>query len=194
MRRFAVPVAVLALAVPLAAGCGGGGGSSTTSSTTTTTTSTESTSSATDWANGFCSAFKDWSNELKGLGQDLQSNPTKDNLEASGDKIKSANENLSDQLKDLGRPDIEGGQQAKDVVDQLADQIRSDSDQIANALKDISTASDIVTAASTVTSTLVTLQSQVTSALSQLKTISADSGDALKNALSDASACQSISG
>jgi hypothetical protein len=192
MRRLALPVAVLALAVPLAAGCGGGGdggGGSTT--TTEETTTTEQTASATDWANGFCSAFKDWSSEMSGISQDLQSNPTKDNLQATGDKIKTANGNLADSLKALGRPDIENGGQAKDVVDKLADQIKSDSDQISNALSDVSSASDIVTAASSLTSTLATLQTQVTNALSQLQTIGENQKQALKDALTNASACQS---
>jgi polyhydroxyalkanoate synthesis regulator phasin len=194
MPRLALPVAVLAFAVPLAAGCGGGGGSTTTTEQATTTeqtTTAEQTASATDWANGFCSAFKDWSSEMTGIGQDLQNEPTKDNLQATGDKIKTANANLADSLKALGRPDIENGGQAKDVVDELADQIKSDSDQISNALKDVSSASEIVTAASTLTATLATLQTQVTNALSELQKIGESQKQALKDALANASACQS---
>ena len=190
MRRFAVPVAVLAVALPLAAGCGGGGGSSSTS--TETTTSSETTAAAGDWANGFCSAFKDWTAALKPIAQSLQSTPTKANLQSSVGDIKDANATLADDLKGLGKPDVSGGGQAKDVVDQLADQVKSDSDQIAGALDNLSTTSDLVAAAGVVTNTLLTLQSQVADALTQLKTISSNAGDSLKSAITNATACQSF--
>lgn len=196
MRRFAVPVAVLAVTLPLAAGCGGGGGggstTSSTTSSTTTTTSTQTTAAAGDWANGFCSAFKDWTAALKPIAQSLQSTPTKENLQSSVGDIKDANKTLADDLKGLGKPDVSGGGQAKDVVDKLADQIKSDSDQIAGALDNLSTTSDLVAAAGVVTNTLLTLQSQVADALTQLKTISANAGDSLKSAITNATACQSF--
>ena len=198
MRRFAVPVAVLAVALPLAAGCGGGGGggstTSSTTSSTTTTTSTQTTAAAGDWANGFCSAFKDWTAALKPIAQSLQNTPTQENLQSSVGDIKDANKTLADDLKGLGKPDVSGGGQAKDVVDQLADQIKSDSDQIAGALDNLSTTSDLVAAAGVVTNTLLTLQSQVADALTQLKTISSNAGDSLKSAITNATACQSFNG
>ena len=40
--------------------------------------------------------------------------------------------------------------------------------------------------------TLLTLQSQVADALTQLKTISANAGDSLKSAITNATACQSF--
>src|SRR5215203_4925372 len=190
-RRATALVAASLIAVPFVAGCGGGGGSSSTTSSTTTASSTESTASATDWANGFCGAFKDWSNTLKPIGQNLQSNPTKDNLQAAGDDIKGANETLADDLKGLGKPDISGGDEAKSAVNTLADQIKADSDTISNALSNTSTAGELVAAASAVTTTLLTLQNQVKNTLSQLKTINSENGS-LKDAFSDASNCQAL--
>jgi hypothetical protein len=191
--RVAVVVAALGLAVPFVAGCGGGSGdSSSTTETTATTTTGESTAAAGDWANGFCGAFRDWANTLKPIGQSLQSNPTRDNLESAGDDIKDANDTLADDLKGLGKPEISGGDEAKSAVNTLADQIKEDSDTISNALTDISDASELVAAASTVSSTLLTLQSQVKNTLSQLKTINADNGS-LKDAFNDASNCQALS-
>ena len=195
MRRFAVPVAVLAVALPLAAGCGGGGGGSTTSSTTSSTTTTTSTRSRRPRATGRTGSARrsrTGRTALKPIAQSLQSTPTKENLQSSVGDIKDANKTLADDLKGLGKPDVSGGGQAKDVVDQLADQIKSDSDQIAGALDNLSTTSDLVAAAGVVTNTLLTLQSQVTDALTQLKTISANAGDSLKSAITNATACQSF--
>jgi hypothetical protein len=191
MVRLLLALTVLATTAAFVAGCGGSGGGSSTTTESTTTTTTESNASAGDWANGFCGAFKDWANTLKPIGQSLQSNPTKDNLESAGDDIKGANETLADDLKGLGKPDISGGDEAKSAVNTLADQIKEDSDTISNALSDISTAGELVAAASAVSSTLLTLQSQVKNTLSQLKTINADNGT-LKDAFNDASNCQSL--
>lgn len=190
--RAAVLLAALGVAVPFVAGCGGGG-SSTTTGSTTTATSTESTASATDWANGFCGAFKDWANALKPIGQSLQSNPTKENLQSAADDIKSANETLADDLKGLGRPDITGADEVKSAVNTLADQIRTASDTISSALSNVSSATEIVAAASTLSTALLTLESQVKSTVNQLKQIDASGDGSLKDALTNASNCKSVS-
>jgi hypothetical protein len=185
--RLLVILASLSVAVVLVAGCGGGGGGSSTSSS-------GNTESAGDWANGFCGAFKDWTTTLKPIGQSLQSNPTKANLQSAADKITTANETLASELKNLGKPDIEGGGQAKDVVNHLGDQIKSDSDKVSSAMKNISTTSDLISAAGVVSTTLLELQSQVKEAVASLKAISQDQSDKLKNAIDSASNCKALTG
>jgi hypothetical protein len=185
VRRLLLSLATLAMATTLLAGCGGGGGSSTSSS---------GTQSAGDWANGFCGAFKDWASALKPIGKDLQSNPTKANLQSAADEIKTANETLASDLKGLGKPDVAGGQQAKDVVSKLADQIKADSDKVSSALKNISTTSDLISAAGVVSTTLLELESQVKEAVASLKAISQDQSGALKDAVDNASNCKSLTG
>jgi polyhydroxyalkanoate synthesis regulator phasin len=184
VRPLLVTVAVLAIAAPLVAGCGGGSSSSTTSSTNGTGTS------ATEWAGGFCSAFSTWASALEPIGQDLQSNPTKKNLQSSADKIRSANDELANDLGSLGKPDLPRAQEAKNVVDDLADQIKKDSDTISQALSNTSTVSEIVQAAATISTSLVNLQTQVQDAVLQLNSI--DKTDSLKNAFNDASACKAL--
>ena len=184
MRPLLVTVAVLAIAVSLVAGCGGGGSSTTTSSTNGTT------ASATEWAGGFCNAFSTWASTLKPIGQDLQTNPTKENLESSADKIRSANDELADDLKSLGRPDLPRAQEAKNVVDDLADQIQKDSDTISQALSNTSTVSELIQAAATISTSLVNLQTQVQSAVSQLNSI--DKTGSLKDAFNDAPECKAL--
>jgi len=183
VRPLLVTVAVLAIAVPLVAGCGGGGSS-------TTTSTNGATTSATEWAGGFCSAFSTWASTLKPIGQDLQTNPTKENLQSSADKIRSANDELATDLRSLGKPDLPRAQEAKNVVDDLADQIKKDSDTISQALSNTSTVSEIVQAAATISTSLVNLQTQVQDAVLQLNSI--DKTDSLKNAFNDASACKTL--
>jgi polyhydroxyalkanoate synthesis regulator phasin len=104
--------------------------------------------------------------------------------------IRSANEELASDLKSLGKPDLPRAQEAKNVVDNLADQIKADSDKISQALKNTSTVSEIVQGAAAISTSLVNLQTQVQSAVSQLNSI--DKTDSLKNAFNDASACKAL--
>ena len=200
MRRFptrALAVAAVPIVVALLAGCGGGGGGSSTTTSETSTSSTETTAttnteSLTDWANGFCSAFGSWSTTMTAIGKDLQQTPTKDNLQSAGDDVKSANETLANQLKGLGKPDIERGGEAKNVIDQLATQIGAASDKITSALQNLSTVTELATAATAVSAALVTLQTQVNDAVSQLKSIAEDKKGSLKDALKNASSCKAL--
>jgi hypothetical protein len=171
-------------AVLLLAGCGGGG-----SSDTTTTTALQS---ATEWAGNFCGAFSTWKSSLGPIGQSLLSNPTKESLQSAGDDIRSANDALVDDLKSLGKPAIPRGEEAKDVVDQLATDIKGDSDKISNAVSDVSTVADIVDAASVVSTTLVQLETQVQDAVTDLKAIRADEDNSLNQAFADAPACADL--
>jgi hypothetical protein len=129
---------------------------------------------------------------MKGIGNDLQSNPTKANLQSTGDDIKSANQTLVDDLRGLGRPDITPGQDAKDATDELATQIDADSDKITNSLEDLSSVSDLANAASVVTTTLATLQTQVNNTVNQLQSIAQDDSGSLKDALKNASSCKTL--
>jgi hypothetical protein len=196
LPRAGLAIALVAIALPLLAGCGGGGSTSTTSETTTTsaetTTSTEATASTTDWANGFCTAFATWTAAMKGIGTALQSNPTKANLQSTGDDIKSANQTLVDDLRGLGKPDIPRGQDAKDATDELATKIDADSEKITNSLQDLSSVSDLANAASVVTTTLATLETQVNDTLNQLQSIAQDESGSLKDALKNSSACKEL--
>ena len=171
-------------AVLLLAGCGGGG-----SSDTTTTTALQS---ATEWAGDFCGAFSTWKSSLGPIGQSLLSNPTKKSLQAAGDDIRNSNDALVDDLKSLGKPPLPRGEEARSVVDQLATDIKNDSDKISNAVSNASTVSDIVDAASVVSTTLVQVETQVQDAVTDLKAIRADEDNSLKQAFADAPACADL--
>ena len=175
-------------AVLLLAGCGGGG-----SSDTTTTTALQS---ATEWAGDFCGAFSTWKSSLGPIGQSLLSNPTKKSLQAAGDDIRPVDQHRvlagADDLKSLGKPPLPRGEEARSVVDQLATDNNNDSDKISNAVSNASTVSDIVDAASVVSTTLVQVETQVQDAVTDLKAIRADEDNSLKQAFADAPACADL--
>jgi hypothetical protein len=183
-----IGIAPLVAAALLVAGCGGGGGSTTSTSDTTTS----GTKSASDWADGVCNSLSSWISTLKPIAQDLQSNPTKDSLKTAGENVKDANSQLVDDLEGLGKPDLPRGEAAKDVIEDLAGQLRTDSDQISSALSDISGVSGLVAAATSLSSTLVSMGNQIEQSLNKLESIDKDQNGSLSEAFKDSSDCQSL--
>ena len=104
---------------------------------------------------------------------------------------KSATETLSSDLKGLGKPDTQAGQQAKDSLDQLSTSLQKDVTTIENAVKGVSGVSGVVAAVSTLTTTLATMGTQVKATFTDLQGL--DKGE-LKDAFASSSACNSLTG
>jgi len=179
MKLALLPVALAAL---LAAGCGGSSSSS-------------SSPSPKDWADGLCSAITTWSNSVKTAGESLKSgNLQKGDLKKSTTEIKSATNTFADDLKALGKPNTDAGQQAKDAIDKLATQVNDDVDQLQSAVNDAvgtGTTKSAVTAASSIATTLSTMSTQIGSAASKRQ--QADAKGDLEQGFRDAPACKKLS-
>ncbi len=167
-----VAAALAAGALIVLAGCGG---------------SDSSGSSAESWANDLCSSVTTWTDSVKAAGDALKQNPTKAGVEDALDSVKSASSTLEDDLKGLGKPDLEAGDQMKTTVDGLSSDLSTGVDQIESETKDVSGVSGVMTAISSVSGTLATMQQQVSAAFTELK--GADAQGELKQAFSDASSC-----
>ena len=74
-----------------------------------------------------------------------------DSLESAADDVKGATDTLVEDLKGVGKPDLEAGEQAKDSVDQLSDELENEVDKIESAVDDVSGVSGVLSAVSTVT-------------------------------------------
>ena len=170
--------AVAASLVFVAAGCGSSGGGST---TTTSASATET------WASGVCSSITTWQAAIKSAAGSVKSNPTKSGLQTAAGGAKSATEALASDLKGLGKPDTQAGQQAKDSLDQLSTSLQKDVTTIENAVKGISGVSGVLGAVSTVTTTLATMGTEVKTIFTEL-----DTKGELKNAFASSGACNSI--
>ena len=179
MKLALLPVALAAL---LVAGCGGSSSSS-------------SSPSPKDWADGLCSAITTWSNSVKTAGESLKSgNLQKGDLKKSTTEIKSATNTFADDLKALGKPNTDAGQQAKDAIDKLATQVNDDVDQLQSAVNDAvgtGTTKSAVTAASSIATTLSTMSTQIGSAASKRQ--QADAKGDLEQGFRDAPACKKLS-
>lgn len=180
--RGLVAVIVLAAAI-LAAGCGG---SSSSSGTATESAATP----AEDWANGVCEAFTTWQSSITEAGQAVGNNPTEQGITSAGDEIRSATQTLADDLRGLGRPDTESGQEAKAAIDQLATNLDASLQKITDAMENASGTAGAVAAASTITTTLATMGSQVGTTSQQLEQL--DSQGELSDAFAQADSCAGL--
>src|SRR5437667_10284402 len=123
-RGSACLMAVVALAT-LAAGCGGKSSSS------------QSTSAA-DWADGLCSALASWSTSVRAETTSLKGNVTESSLKSASAEVTKATDKLESDLKGLGTPDTESGKKARETLDTLAGQLKTDAQTIDNAGKEVS--------------------------------------------------------
>jgi len=175
-RRLALLFAVLTLAA-LAAGCGG--------------SSSSDTSSTTDWANGLCSAITTWTTSLKSATDSLKGgNISKESLQGAADDVTSATDTFVDDLKGLGKPDTQAGQQAKDSVDKLAGELKSDVSGIEDAVSGVSSVSGALAALPTVSASLSSMSSQFKSTFSELQQL--DAKGELQDAFQQADSCKSL--
>lgn len=166
---------VLAAAL-LAAGCGG---------------SDDETSGASDWANSVCSALTTWKTSVSSAVTSVQGgNLSENSLESAVDDVSDATSTLADDLEDAGRPDTDDGQKAKDVVDQLADDIEGGVQTIGDAIDDASGGTGLLQVISTVSGTLATMGDQVAAAVDQLEQL--DPVGELTDALNNADECSSL--
>jgi hypothetical protein len=177
MSRFRISIAALvALGALVAAGCGGGD---------------DEANATTQWADGLCSAVTTWQDSLSQTAQTLKEGGlSKDGLSSAVDDAKSATDTLIDDVKGLGKPDTDAGQQAKDSVDQLTTSLQGDLGTIESAVSGASGVSGVLSAVSVVSQTLVTMGSQVTSTVTGLQSL--DAGQELQQAFDDASSCDSL--
>jgi hypothetical protein len=171
--RLLGAVLVLSTAL-LASGCG-----SDKSAATTTTTS------AADWASGFCSAVTTFKNSLTDTANTLTGNISKAGLQNAVDEAKSATDTFVSTTKDLGKPNTSDGQQAKATLDTLSSQLEADVTSVQSA-----TDSGVLAGISKATGALATAQTQITTAYNQLKGL--DAKGELGDAFSQASSCSSL--
>jgi hypothetical protein len=179
MRLSVALASLLALAV-LAAGCGGGGGGS------------SSTKDPKDWADGVCSAINTWTDSLRSASQSVTGgNLSENSLKQAASDLDDSTAQLKDDLDNLGKPDLESGDKAKQSIDTLSTNISGNVDKINGAIKDAQNGGSIVNALTTVTSTIQTMGTEVQTTFDDLKNL--DPAGELKSAFENASSCKSTS-
>ena len=173
-------LALSVLTVALAAGCGGDDGG-------------DGGSATADWANDVCEAVSTWSESVRTTAESLRSGtPTPDGLKDAVDEFRDSTQTLVDDLKGLGKPDTEAGDEAKEALDKLADDVDENVQKLEDAADDASGVEGIVAAATTISTTLATMGQQLSSTFSELEGL--DASGELEDAFRDADSCDEISG
>jgi hypothetical protein len=168
--------AVLLSLVVLAAGCG-----------------KSKPKTATDWANGVCSAVSTWTTSLGDAADSLKNgNVTKDSVKSAANDAQDATDELRSDLKKLGKPNTDSGGEAQDTVNQLSDQINDGVSTIEDTVKNVSSLSGVLSAVTTVSSTLTTMKNEVTAAYQKLSSL--NPGGELQQAFQQAPDCASFRG
>jgi methyl-accepting chemotaxis protein len=176
LRRLLVPALAT---IVLAAGCGGDGNGG------------DESTSPTEWADGLCSSITTWTDSLQSTTDSLRSgNLTEDSLRSAADDVKSSTETFVDDVKGLGKPDTESGQQAEDLVDGLGDDLDEGAQKIESTIEGVSDPSGILNAVSVVSGTIQTMSQQVSSTLQQLRQL--DPAGDLAQGFQEAESCDVI--
>jgi methyl-accepting chemotaxis protein len=175
--RIAFLAVVAALAL-VAVGCGG---------------SDDDENPAAAWASGFCSAVTNWTDELQTVTSQFSdtSNLSQDGLQSAADDVTSATDELVDDLRGLGAPETEGGEEIRSALDSLSTTLESEAASIEETVEGISGLTGIPSAITAVTTSLSAMGNAFASTLQTIE--SADTGDELQTALEDSPECAGIS-
>jgi hypothetical protein len=147
------------------------------------------TTSTQDWANGVCTSFTTWKTSMTDLQKSVKSGGlTQQSLTSAVSSAQSATDTLAKDLKNLGKPNTQAGQQAQADVQQLSDQLSSGSKTISDAMSKAKGATGFLTVVSTVSSTLASMVTEIQTTVTNLKKL--DPKGELQKAFKSAPACK----
>jgi len=176
--RLALLAVVLGLAL-VSAGCGGGGD--------------ESSGTPTDeWAEGYCAAIVDWTTERRRATDKLRDyrSLSQDAFAQAGAELRSATEAFTADLRELGAPDADFGEDARQAVDLFATATEADLADIERSVEGISGPSDISTAIVSIAAALTSINKSFTTMANSLSRI--DPERELQTALENAESCDEL--
>jgi methyl-accepting chemotaxis protein len=150
----------------------------------------DKTLSPSAWADTLCTDLDQWQSSLQSVRASFGGNVTPENAQDAADQVGDATETLVGDLQDLGTPDTEAGQQARDDVDQLSDELEKGSNEIQRAADAVSSASDLPQAAATIAATTREVATELASTLTKLEQL--DPQGELASALEQSPACKDL--
>lgn len=182
LSKRSVLAATVAGVALIAAGCGGSSDSGGSDASPTS-----------EWADGLCSAISTWKTAISSIGDTVTGGDlTVDAFTAAAEDAKSATETFTSELEDLGKPDTEAGAQAKESIDELATELRSETAEIEETLDGVSGVAGALAAVPAISASLGSMGTLITSALEDLENI--DAAGELESAFEGSSSCTDLVG
>jgi uncharacterized phage infection (PIP) family protein YhgE len=148
-----------------------------------------------DWAGDVCSSVSDWQDQLEQSASDIREqvqSPGANTLAAIESEIQEAvdaSNELADELRSLEPPDTENGDQAKQELDQLADQVEATVDKTKETIDNLPKNAGLRDVATAVAPLLPSLQALVTNVSATLTSFQ-DRGSELKEGFDEADSCE----
>ena len=174
MARRRLAAAVVVSVAALAAGCGG-----------------DDESATEEWAGDVCTAITDWSESVASAAEAMQEEGSaEERLDEAMTTVADATRTLGEDLRDLGAPETESGDEAKALLDGLAGDLQDDVRTIEDAAESAEGVSETLSAISTISATLVAMGEAVAEAFGQLDQL--DGAGELADAFESADACDEV--
>lgn len=145
------------------------------------------------WASSFCTAITTWTDDLEDITSQFSdtSNFSEANLRSAADDAKSATDNLVSDLRELGAPETDSGEEVKSSIDQLSTTLENEATKIQDTAQGVSGLTELPSAISTITTSLSAMSTAFSDTLTQIQ--NADVKGELETALDDSPDCDAIS-
>lgn len=176
--RLGLAAAVAALALA-AAGCGGSGGSG--------------GDPIAAWAGGLCSALTAWTTVVETAGTTIRASPSAESLPEAVSDVVAATETLAGDLRSLGQPETEAGQQTEETLTGLADSLQAEADTLSTTVEQATAGglTGLLEAVPAITGSLGAMVNAVGQSFSDLEAL--DTKGEIERAFNDAESCTSFS-
>jgi hypothetical protein len=149
-----------------------------------------------EWASEVCTSLSDWRESITSLA-DVDGEPlTADTLRDKLGEAEDATSDLVTQLRDLGPPDLEEGDELQQQLDESAEELESRFDDLKESAEAVADApaSEFLQQLAGLASDFAALQTAISTTVSALENanVAADSKAELQQAFADAPSCQSL--
>ena len=170
-------LALLAVLVLAAAGCGG----------------SSDTKANEAYANSVCSAIGNWEQQIKSIATSFIGGVSQASFQASITQAEAATKTLVTQIKAVPPPDSSQGQAAKQQLDQLTTDISNTVDAATTALTQVQANPSAAALSATVATLAPQVQSLATETNAAISTLK-DAGGSLASAFKSTDSCKSLGG
>jgi hypothetical protein len=149
-----------------------------------------------EWAGSVCTSLSDWRDSIASLADSGGEPLTADSLREKLDDANAATSQLVSELQDLGPPDLEGGDQAEEQLDESTAQLESSYDALKERADDVADAppSEFLQQLAGLASDFAALQTAIANTVTTLQDadVAEESKAELQQAFADAPSCQSL--
>jgi hypothetical protein len=149
-----------------------------------------------EWAGSVCTSLSDWRDSIASLADDDGEPLTADSFREKLDDADAATSDLVSELRDLGRPDLEAGDQLEEQLDESTAQLESSFDTLKENAEEAADvpASEFLQQLPGLASDFAALQTAIATTASTLANadVPEESKAELQQAFADAPSCQSL--